>query len=424
MSRVYSVAIIGCGSRGIDAYGKPISNLKDKYRIVSVCDTLEIRRKIATELFSLNENNVFSSEEEFFKERRADVLVIATQDKDHVRMCIKALQLGYDVLLEKPISPNKNELLSLLDAHKTYGGKVAVCHVLRYAPLFAKVKSLLSSEAIGKLIRIESIEQVAYWHQAHSYVRGNWRREKDTSPMIMAKCCHDLDLLTWYVDSACESVYSVGDLKFFKKENQPSGASDRCQHCKYKYDCAYSAEVLYVERWKKSGSPKSSWPYNVVDKGYPNTEDSLRKAYENGPYGRCVFACDNDVVDNQTVVLNFKNGVSANLTMTAFTARGGRIMTFHGTAGELLLEDDKETLTLSVFGKEPIVYNAKELLAELDDTGFSGHGGGDGALIRYFYDVLEGNKKEQTTLSASVESHLMAIAAEKSRKSGKVEKVH
>ena len=424
MGNIYSVAIIGCGSRGIDAYGKPMSQMTDKYRILSVCDMLEIRRNLAKKLFNLRDENIFSDENEFFAKRRADVLVIATQDRDHVRMALKGLALGYDIILEKPISPNKKELLSLLDAQKKYGGKVAVCHVLRYAPAFAKVKELLQNNTIGSLVRIESIEQVGFWHQCHSYVRGNWRREEDTSPMIMAKCCHDLDLLQWYSGSECESVYSVGDLRFFKKENQPKGASDHCKDCKYINDCVYSAENLYIGRWKKAGSPQSRWPYNVVDKGFPNTEESLRQAYEQSGYGRCVFACDNNVVDNQTVVMNFKNGVSANLTMTAFTSGAGRIMTFHGTNGEIMLDDEKELLRISVFGQEDVILNTEDLLKNLRDTGFSGHGGGDGALVSSFYDVLEGKAKEQTTLKASVESHLMAISAEKSRKSGKVEKVH
>ncbi len=424
MSKVYSVAIIGCGSRGIDAYGKPMSKMTDKYRIVSVCDLLEVRRKIAKDLFNLLDENIFSSEDDFFAMRRADVLVIASQDRDHVRMALKGLALGYNIILEKPISPNKKELYALRNAQKRCGSKVAVCHVLRYAPAFAKVKSLLSENVIGELVRIESIEQVGFWHQCHSYVRGNWRREQDTSPMIMAKCCHDLDLLQWYANSECDTVYSVGDLRFFKKENQPIGASDRCKDCKYINDCVYSAENLYIGRWKSAGSPQSRWPYNVVDKSFPNTEESLRKAYQESGYGKCVFACDNDVVDNQTVVMKFKNGVSANLTMTAFTSGAGRIMTFHGTNGEIMLDDEKETLRISVFGKKDIILNTEDLLKDLRDTGFSGHGGGDGALVTSFYNVLEGKEEEQTTLKASIESHLMAITAEKSRKSGKVEKVH
>ena len=417
--KVLTVAIIGCGSRGF-CYGIPMSKREDKYKIVSVCDISEEKLARAKKTFGLDDNVLFLDEKEFFKERRADVLVLATQDRDHVRQCVRALELGYDVLLEKPISPVKEELDELLLAQKKYGGKVVVCHVLRYAPGFLKVKELLDSGAIGELVRIEALEQVAYWHQAHSFVRGNWRNDSETSPMIMQKCCHDLDLLQYYVGARCESVYSVGSLKFFKKENQPDGAADRCAECKYVNDCAYSAENLYVKRWKRMGSPKFSWPYNVVDSTNPNTEESLRAAYSKNQYGRCVFACDNNVVDNQAVMMTFENGVEVSLVMTAFTAGPGRRLTLHGTLGTIEMYDDKDNLRLAVYGQEPKDYKLSEMVA---DDEFS-HGGGDVRLVEAFYDVVSNGEQSGTSLESSIESHLMALAAEQSRVTGKVVKIH
>lgn len=422
MKKIFSVAIIGCGSRGANAYGKHMFAEKDKFRVVALCDIAEAALKTAAAEFGIASENCFSSGEAFFAEKRADVLVIATQDRDHVRMCVKAMELGYDVLLEKPISPEKEELYSLLEAQKKYNKKVVVCHVLRYAPAFVKIKEILSSGAIGRLVRMEAIENVAYWHQAHSFVRGNWRNEKETSPMLMQKCCHDLDLIQYYIGSKCESVYSVGDLSFFHRGNQPDGAADRCADCPYVLTCPYSAERLYVERFK-ANSCVQGWPYDVVDSHRPITEESLRKAYREGPYGRCVFACDNDVVDNQTVDMRFENGVKATLTMTAFTYYQGRRYVFHGTYGELELDEQTHAIRLSVYGQENRTFDTDEIIKQqMKDT--FGHGGGDYCLVQSFYEVLSGDTPVQTGLEASVESHLIAVAAERSRKSGKIVKVH
>jgi predicted dehydrogenase len=418
--KILSVAIIGCGSRGF-CYGIPMSKQEDKYKVVSVCDISKEKLARAKKEFSVGDAALFLDEKEFFKERRADVLVLATQDRDHVRQCVKALELGYDVLLEKPVSPLKSELEELLVAQKKYEKKVVVCHVLRYPPGLVKVKEILNSVVIGQLVRIESLEQVAYWHHAHSFVRGNWRNDSETSPMIMQKCCHDLDLIQYYVGAKCKSVYSVGSLKFFNSQNQPKDAANRCAECKYINECPYSAENLYIKRWKLLGEPSFRWPFNVVDSSNPNTEESIRKAYSGNQYGRCVFACDNNVVDNQAVMMSFENGVEVSLVMTAFTAGAGRKITVHGTLGEIELLDEQDVLRVSVYGKEPILYKISELISGDDE--FS-HGGGDIRLVDDFYEVVANGKVADTSLEASVESHLIALAAEESRMTGKVVKIH
>ena len=436
MDKVFTVSILGCGSRGHYTYGKCMSeHFGDKFKIVSVCDVDPAKIDLAQKAWGISADNLFLDADEFLKEKRSDALVIATQDRDHVSMCVKALELGYDILLEKPISPVEDELYELLDAYNKYGKKVIVCHVLRYAPAFLKIKELLDSGEIGKIVCIDWIEQVTYWHQAHSFVRGNWRNDQDTSPMIMQKCCHDLDLLQYYVDAKCKTVYSVGDLSFFNRENQPEGASDRCENCKYIHDCVYSAERLYVEKRRKDfdwafdkpdvdeDTRKQGWPFNVVDLTRPITEESIRKAYENNQYGRCVFACDNNVVDNQTVVMQFENGVKANLTMTAFTALPGRKMTFHGTLGEIEMDEENDYIRVSRYGHGTCFLSIKEILKGAIQDDF-GHGGGDLMMVRDFYKALAGDGELGTTLDRSIESHLMALAAEKSRLSGEVCFVH
>ncbi len=436
MSKIFTVSILGCGSRGHYTYGKCMSeNFGDKFKIVSVCDNDPEKIRLAQEDWGLSEEVCFLDSDEFLKEKRSDALVIATQDRDHVKMCVKALELGYDILLEKPISPIEEELYELLEAYKKHKKKVIVCHVLRYAPAFLKLKELLDSGEIGKVVCIDWIEQVTYWHQAHSFVRGNWRNDQETSPMIMQKCCHDLDLLQYYANSACKTVYSVGDVSFFNRENQPQGASDRCETCQYIHDCVYSAERLYVKKREKDfdwafdkpdvddEARKQGWPFNVVDLSRPITEQSIRKAYQSSNYGRCVFACDNNVVDNQTVVMQFENGIKANLTMTAFTALPGRKITFHGTLGELEMDEENDYIRISRYGHGTRFLSIKEICRLAVNDNF-GHGGGDLMLVKDFYDALLGNGELGTTLERSIESHLMALAAEKSRKTGEVYYVH
>ena len=410
--KIFTVAIIGAGARGVDAYGWQLYDATDKFKIVAICDINPVRLTYASEKFDVPQEGRFATEEEFFKEKRADLLLVTTQDKDHIRHCVKGFELGYDIMTEKPLTDKKEDCKILLDAQKKAGKKALVCHVLRYAPAFLKAMEIIESGKIGRLVAIDALERVGFWHQAHSYVRGNWRTTEQpcgSAPMILAKCCHDLDLLQWYAKSKCKSISSVGDLTFFTPENAPEGAAMRCVDCKHKDTCPYNAETIYITLWKNRGCPVDTWPFNVLIQP-PITEEKLRKAITEGPYGRCVFHCDNNVVDHQLTTMTFENGVKATLTMTGFTAPGGRRYLFHGTYGELLLDEMENRITLWKYqeASETIEINA------LEDSGYA-HGGGDVFLIRKLYDVLCGNVQADTSLEASVESHLMGICAEESR---------
>lgn len=422
MCKIYTVAIIGAGGRGGDAYGNIIHTQKDKFKIVALCDLKKERMERFGEKFGVAAENRFTDENEFFAVKRADVLVIATQDKDHVRQAVKAFSLGYDVLLEKPISSEKDELEKLIAAQKKYGKKALVCHVLRYAPAFMKAAELIDEGAIGKLVAINALERVTFWHQAHSYVRGNWRKAEDTSPMIMAKCCHDLDLLQYYAGAKCKTISSVGDIAFFKRENAPEGCAERCVNCKYKDSCSYSAKKIYLDWWVVQGKKEDVWPFNIIAEA-PLTQEKIEKAIETGPYGRCVFACDNDVVDHQIVEMQFENGVKAELTMTGFTKLCGRRITFFGTQGNITLDESENKIMVDKFtldenDSETIQINV------LNENGY-GHGGGDYGIVNTLYDILEGKTSNRTSLEESVESHLMAIAAEESRvQGGKLIEIH
>ena len=402
MGKKITVSCIGFGQRG-QAYLREMSKLPDKYEVVSVCDIDSFRANKCKEMYNLSESNVFFDEDEFFKEKRSDLLVVATQDQDHVRQAVKGLNVGYDLLLEKPISKDRNELFELLKTQKKTGHKVLVCHVLRYAPAFTKAKELIDEGRIGKTIMIDLTENVCFSHQVHSYVRGNWRRSEETSPMILAKCCHDLDLLSWFIGDKCESIYSLGELNYFKKENQPEGALDRCKGCKYQGKCPYDAYDLYIN--------KNFWGRDFITDVRPLTKEALTEALDKGPYGRCVFACDNDVVDNQTVTMHFVNGVDANLKMTAFTSRGGRTLRIYGTKGEIDLDERLGTIEIGEFnGKRESIK-----ISTMVDAA-SGHGGGDAGIVKSLYEYLvSGNDKYVTSLDASIQSHLMGIEAENSR---------
>lgn len=409
MKEVLKVAIIGIGSRGADCYGQ-MMHKDPRFTITAICDIRKHKVDRFRVEFNVEPSKCFLNEEEFFKEKHGDVCVIATQDRDHVRHCKRALELGYDVLLEKPITPDLNECYELLDAQKKYGGRVIVCHVLRYAPAYIKLDEMLRSGLIGKLINIHAIEQVAYWHQAHSFVRGNWRRKDETSPMIMAKCCHDLDLIQHFARSKFKHVSSIGALNFFKKENQPEGASDRCQTCKYIHTCPYSAYRIYVGRWEEAGCPEVMWPESVVTPVVPLTKEAIIEGYETSNYGQCVFACDNDVVDTQETNILFENGVTANLLMTAFTQGCGRHYMFHGTLGLIDFDELEGTIKIKIFGGKTETIS----IASLADIN-GGHGGGDQGIKEDVYKVFALDEPATTTLEESLQSHIIALKAEEDR---------
>lgn len=412
MSKIITVAIIGLGGRGAGAYGTNMAEMKDKYKIAALCDMNPRKFEMFAEKFGVTPDNCFLDEKEFFEKKRADLLVIGTQDQDHIRMAVRGLELGYDILVEKPLADKKEELNKLLEAHKKYGHTVMVCHVLRYAPAFVKVDEILKSGSIGKLVAIDSVEQVWWAHQAHSFVRGNWRNSDETSPMIMAKCCHDMDLLQYYAGSKCKSISSIGDLTYFKAENAPEGAAERCLDCKYADTCTYSAKKFYIGRFRRN--PDYSF-VTIITTERPITEEGLMEVLRTGPYGRCVFHCDNNVVDHQMTIMQFENGVTANLTMTAFTGSGGRVMRFHGTLGEIVLNEDDDIIEIKIYGQDRQSIKISSL-ANINHV--DGHGGGDIGIINGVYDALTGEENARTSLESSVESHLMCIAAEESRLAG------
>ena len=274
------IVIGGLGVRGYEVYASYAKRNPDKMQVTAIAEPNPIRRRDVQRDLGLSDSQCYETMESLLRQPRlGDVAVIATQDRDHVRLALPALEKGYHLLLEKPISPLLQECLALQQAAHRCGRIVTVAHVLRYTQIFSTVKRLLESGEIGRLIHMDLIENVAYWHFAHSYVRGNWRREEDSSPMILAKSCHDLDLLRWFAGSACISLSSNGGLSVFRAESAPEGADDRCTRCALSTRCPYSAVRIYMEN-EKTGilGGNAGWPCSVLSE--TPTPDSIRAALE------------------------------------------------------------------------------------------------------------------------------------------------
>lgn len=411
--KIVRIAIAGVGSRGKNAYGLELLNMKDRAKVVAVADIDPERLALAGDAHGVPDEMRFPSAEAMLTmPRLADAMLVCTQDRQHVPHAVAALKKGYDVMMEKPISPKLEDLQEITKVARENGRRVVVCHVLRYTPFFQTIKKTIDSGVLGEVVSIQALENVRYWHQAHSFVRGNWRREEDTSPMILAKCCHDLDYLVWLCGRKCERVSSYGSLMYFKESNAPEGAALRCtQGCKAKDGCPYDAEKIYLTN-KDTGilCGNVEWPVDVLAEN--PTEEKVRHAIETGPYGRCVFHCDNDVVDHQIVNMQMEGGASLSLTMSAFTSIGGRTIKVMGTLGDLWGDMHENKIRIGVFGKEPQVIDLGK-----EEKDFAGHGGGDRLLMEQFVDLMQGKEPDGTitTLETSVESHLVALAAEKSR---------
>ena len=251
--------------------------------------------------------------------RFADAVIIATQDPLHAEPAIAFADLGYHILLEKPMAPNAADCRRIAAAAQANGVMFAVCHVLRYTTYTKKVKEIVTSGRLGEIVSLQHLEPVGFWHQAHSFVRGNWRSEHESSFMLLAKSCHDLDWIRHIMGKRCTQVSSFGSLLHFRAENRPVGAADRCLECAVETTCPYSAPRIYLGRVRHG---ETGWPVNVLTPDL--TEAGVTEALRSGPYGRCVYACDNDVVDHQVVNMQFEDGATASFTMTAFTRQRDR----------------------------------------------------------------------------------------------------
>ncbi|QJD86895.1 Gfo/Idh/MocA family protein [Cohnella herbarum] len=398
-------ALLGAGGRGMFAYASYALKRPDEIKFVAVAEpNAEKRERFARE-HAIPPERTFSGWEELLEQPRlCQALFICTQDADHYAPSMKALDVGYDIILEKPMATSPLESLAIAQKAERLGRLLTVCHTMRYSNYFNKLKELIDSGTIGRIMSVQWTENVGYWHQAHSFVRGNWRRADETSPMILAKSCHDMDILQHIVGGEVLRVSSFGSLSFFKPDNAPEGSTKRCTDgCKVEHECPFSAIKWYYNE-------KDEWPQSIVS--LTPTLEARGKALREGPYGRCVFHCDNDVVDHQVVNLLFDNEVTVAFTMSAFSTDNTRSFKIMGTAGEIRGYEKRNELEVIRFSGERYAVNP--------ETVEGGHGGADTKMMMDFVKQLEsGESQGKSGGLVSARSHLIAFAAEESRLTGR-----
>jgi predicted dehydrogenase len=451
MKKTIQAVLIGAGQRGALDYAPYALQHPDELQFIAVAEPNEERRKwFAHEHSILTENQFESWEELLEKPPIAHAALICTQDQMHTAPTLAALHEGYDVLLEKPMATTAEECKQLVQAAKETGRQLHICHVLRYTSHFQTLRDLIKSGILGQIVHVDHQENVSWWHMAHSYVRGHWANESESCPMILAKCCHDFDILMWVLERKCLQLSSSGNLLHFRHENAPDGAPDRClDGCPVQDRCPYYAPFIYVDlvplwrtieatstglaKWvtrtylRRPGiiqaasqfipllrqvSDYRGWPRSVLTQN--PTPDKLLQALHTGPYGRCVYRCENDVVDHQVVLMEFESGISVTLTMQGHSHLEGRTTHIDGSMGSL-------RASLSLGGSWIEVSNHRSGKITRYDTSPtlpSGHSGGDEGLMRSFIRSLQEEKLEQSHNLAqqALESHLLAFAAEEARK--------
>ena len=398
-----TAVVLGAGNRG-SVYGSFAKACPGELQVVALAEPRADRLGILADELNIPESGRFTSWQELLERpRMADCAFVCTLDDDHTEPAIRAMELGYHVLLEKPMSNTEEECRLIADTAARTGRTLAVCHVLRYTPFYMTLKNLIDQGAVGQVTAINQIENVGYWHQAHSFVRGNWRTVRETSPMILQKSCHDMDILLWLMGKDCRRVQSFGSLGHFTPENAPAGAPERClDGCPHADTCPYYAPALYMDM------NRTGWPVDVITTDL--SEEGRRKALAEGPYGRCVYHCDNDVVDRQVVNLEFDGGAVATFTMTAFSADFSRQLKIFGTQGQITADMGTKEIVLHRFGEE------KKTIPMMADGEKSGHGGGDYGILHDFLHILRHGGESRTSANVSLQSHLICFAAEKSRK--------
>ncbi|MBP5538669.1 MAG: Gfo/Idh/MocA family oxidoreductase [Bacteroidales bacterium] len=415
-----TVIIIGCGSRGT-VYARYAEKFPQGMKVVGVADMQEGRRNYLGDKHNVPAEMRFADFRDVFatKKKLADAVVIATPDNLHYAPAMMALNLDYDILLEKPVAPTEKECKDIRDLAKKKGRIVGVCHVLRYAPYFVALREVAQSGMIGDIVSIQHMESIQYAHMAHSYVRGNWRRSKDTTPIILAKSCHDLDILRWIINKPCKTITADGDLYFFKKENAPEGAPAYCTDgCPHADTCPYNAVTIYC-KWKEH---TSVFDLHGKDKKDPEKLLSRMKDPKYNRYARCVFHCDNDQPDHYVADMVFEDNITASFTMDAFTIKGGRRTRIMGTKG-YIDGDMKEFHVWDFLTRKEKYWNM--YVAEIPEYADSGHGGGDHRLVRDFVEAVAHHDPNRLSsdIDVSMESHMMGFAAERSRRTGKKEKI-
>ena len=414
-----SVIVMGCGNRGSNC-SRHMATMPENYEIVACADPDPARRAKMHKLYNIPEDRCYNTYQEILSQpKMADIALISVLDQMHREAALMAIDLGYDLLLEKPVAQTAEECAEIALAAQKKGVKVLVCHVLRYTPFFGRVKELLMNGAIGEPVSVLHVEAVGNVHQSHSYVRGNWHCESETTPMLLAKSCHDLDILQWLLDKPCKKVQSFGSLTHFTKENAPEGAPVRCADggCPKADTCPYNCMKLYYDdknnNWFRGTSTKN------IAKGEIATDEEVLQALKTTDYGLCVYHANNDVVDHQVVNMEFEGGITVSFTMNAFN-KGGRYIRIFGTKGELMA--NMTDSTIQVYDFETKQWSDVPVTAT-EESILGGHGGGDVGMVKEMIEFMQGEYTGYrcADIFTSVKNHLIGFAAERSRHNGTVE---
>ncbi|WP_205328219.1 Gfo/Idh/MocA family protein [Glycomyces sp. YM15] len=429
------LGILGAGARGSDTYGRWAIDHPGRAAVAAVADPMPHRRERLADAGAVPNEHRYPDWRDLVADAEAiglDAFVIALPDRLHVPAALAAVDTGLPILLEKPAATTAEDLEALAAAARDRKARIWIGHVMRFQPFWLAIRRLVDAGAIGRLVTMRVEENIGFWHFAHSYVRGNWRNLAGSSPMVLAKTCHDLDIIRWFAGESPAAVASAGGLAHFRPEHAPDGAPDHClDGCPAADSCPFYAPRYYVEAL----ADRDGWPVALLGDD-PSPEGRLA-ALRRGPYGRCVFHSDNDVVDHQQTVVDFPGGLTATLSTSAFTGQNTRTVRITGTAGEIAGNLRTGTLEVDLFSptamlpevpgarvsasstRRPMGHRVFELYAgPVDAAGepdHRGHSGGDEALVDAFITSLEGGETAATDLEASLDSHRMAFAAERAR---------
>lgn len=419
--------IVGAGHRSF-VYSELAKTNPEMLKIVGVADPNPIRRKKAMDYFGFKEDMCFENAEELAKKGKlADTVINGTMDEQHLETAVPLLNAGYDMLLEKPFAPNEEEMRQIVNCAKKNNSKVMICHVLRYTPFYYAIKERIVNGEIGDIINIQTTEHVSYHHLSTSYIRGKWANsDKCHTSMLLAKCCHDLDIIMWMMsETKPKQISSFGGKFQFKPENAPKEAGTICmKDCPLVETCVYSTKRLYIDH-------PDRWAFYVWDalEGKKNIsiEDKIALMKSDSPYARCIYKCDNNVVDHQSVLINFESGATGTHNMVGGSAEPRREIHIIGTKGEIFGNFEESKFTVLKIDPSPDAHNEECDVEEVDlrVTGdmvgaYGGHGGGDERLAADFVKFIRGEKPSLacTSIFDSVAGHLSVYLADKSRENG------
>ena len=413
-----TAVVVGAGHRAL-TYASYSEHHPDELKIVGVADPIERRREQVAKRFGFSRDFCFETAEELAAHPQiADVVINGTMDHHHVPTSLPLLDAGYDILLEKPFATNEEEMWQLYDKAREKGRKVMICHVLRYAPFYMAVRQRVADGLIGEIVNLQTLEHVSYHHMGVGFVRGKWNsKQRCQASMLLAKCCHDLDLVAWMKSGVAPvAVSSFGSNMQFRLEKAPEGAGNRCLvDCEIEADCLYSARKHYIDHPKR-------WSFYVWDTlehiEDPTIEQKIESLKTDNPYGRCVWKCDNDVVDHQSVAIEFEDGSTASHNMVGGSSRPSRAIHLVGTEGEIQgVFEDSKFVVRHIDTRAGHEYS--EEVVDLKESGdmhgaFGGHGGGDLRLVSDFVRLIRGEAPSIscTRIEDSMNGHRLVFAAD------------